>query len=103
MSLISSGERQITFLSSQFTQKDELWLLLAGACVLLAFLLLLLVCRKRKKKSGGRPVTGDTADMPAFQDIYLEHYGFQVLEDITCMAAEGRIMQEEEGDTGWDG
>lgn len=48
-------------------------------------------------------MTGDTADMPAFQDIYLEHYGFQVLEDITCMAAEGRIMQEEEGDTGWDG
>lgn len=71
--------------------------------MLLVFLLLLLVCRKRRKKSEDGPVSGDTADMPAFQDIYLEQYGFRVLEDITCMAAEGRIMQEEEVDRIYDG
>ena len=121
-------------------QKDELWLLLAGAGILLAiilFLLLLLLFRKRRRrehksesrsrkrrkqeqglkdrswkrrgqehrpedrnrrtgsKSGAGSVSGDTADMPAMSHIYLEHYGFRVLEEITYIHTKERITQGE--------
>lgn len=46
-------------------------------------------------------VTGDTAEMPAFQDICLEHYGFRIVEDITYIHTSEKIMLEEDG--GYDG
>lgn len=112
MNLPNSGERQIIFLSSQFIQNDRFLWCLAGTGVLLAVLFILLLKavsgRKRQhaeKESCAGPghVTGDTAEMPAFQKICLEQYGFRVVEDITYIHTKDRIVPEEDGSTGWNG
>lgn len=108
--MLNSGERQTIFLSLQSIQKDNLLLLLAGVSILLVVFFLLLHWSARRKERriakkepepGSGYVPEDTARMPEFQDICLEQYGFQVVEDITYIHTREKITLEKDG--GYDG
>lgn len=108
----NDGERQTIFLLSQFIAEDKiLWSVLeAGILLIFLFLLIFWSVRRRKRQNRGEKlqavsahVTGDTAEMPPFQDIWLRQYGFRVAEDITCIHTGERIAAEEYGGTEWNG